>query len=340
MHLPTARDHAAAVSITALMSPHRGMGEDGMDLLKRAVEAIDINSPLIADYQTWINLLRAIKAACGGDEASSPRLSCRGWRATPTTLRRVWSGWRSGGRASATASLAPRMCSAWPQHSVLQKEITAPLMPSPTDQLNPLLLQLLNLTPEEMALRWEELYRLPEAHWLQTIPTKPFPTLPPAVFQLSTYSEDRGWVKLESGVWVQNPTISVQSVTSAPNRSALPIARKRGGADRLSAQQRPQAWSVERTMRHHPAFFARKEDFDADPWLLDTPGGIWDMRTGTLSAHGPLMRMQTAVTPDMFAYGHYDTACPQWMAYLDFVADGRPEGSRSCSDGAAITLSA
>ena len=49
------------------------------------------------------------------------------------------------------------------------------------------------------------------------------------------------------------------------------------------------------------------------------------MRTGTLSAHGPLMRMQTAVTPDMFAYGHYDTACPQWMAYLDFVADGRPE---------------
>ena len=68
MQLPTGRDNATAVSISSLMSPHLVTGDDGMELLKRAVEAIDINADVIKGYGEWINLLRAIKAACGGDQ--------------------------------------------------------------------------------------------------------------------------------------------------------------------------------------------------------------------------------------------------------------------------------
>jgi hypothetical protein len=67
LSLPTTSDRAAAVSITLLNSPHYAGGEGGQELLKRAVEAIDINAPALEGYNDWVNLLRAIKAACGGD---------------------------------------------------------------------------------------------------------------------------------------------------------------------------------------------------------------------------------------------------------------------------------
>ena len=76
-------------------------------------------------------------------------------------------------------------------------------------------------------------------------------------------------------------------------------------------------------MRHHPSFVAKREEFDADPWLLNTPAGVWDPRTGTMQDHGALMCMQTLVTPSVAAYKNYDNECPGWTAYLRFVADGR-----------------
>ena len=32
---------------------------------------------------------------------------------------------------------------------------------------------------------------------------------------------------------------------------------------------------------------ATTEQWDADPWLLNTPGGVVDLRTGQLRAHAP-----------------------------------------------------
>ncbi len=59
-------DRADAVSIDDLMSPH--VAED-REMLARAIAKIDINAPALSDYDSWINLLRAIKAACVGDHA-------------------------------------------------------------------------------------------------------------------------------------------------------------------------------------------------------------------------------------------------------------------------------
>ena len=46
------------------MSPHLASDKA---LLARAIEAIDINDPRLADYETWCALFRAMWAACGGD---------------------------------------------------------------------------------------------------------------------------------------------------------------------------------------------------------------------------------------------------------------------------------
>lgn len=42
---------------------------------------------------------------------------------------------------------------------------------------------------------------------------------------------------------------------------------------------------VERLLRHDQVIAALPEDFDADPWLLNTQGGIVDLRTGDMRPH-------------------------------------------------------
>ncbi|MBV9203776.1 MAG: hypothetical protein JOY83_29385, partial [Alphaproteobacteria bacterium] len=62
LSLPTASDLAAAVRIDDLMSPH--LAKD-MDLLAKSIWAIDLDDDRI-EYDAFINILRAICAACGG----------------------------------------------------------------------------------------------------------------------------------------------------------------------------------------------------------------------------------------------------------------------------------
>ena len=51
--------------------------------------------------------------------------------------------------------------------------------------------------------------------------------------------------------------------------------------------------------RSNPEQVATVAQWDADPWLLGTPGGTVDLRTGTLRPARPLdyITKQTAVTP-------------------------------------------
>jgi hypothetical protein len=65
LSLPTGGPRAAAIKIGEPTSPH--LASD-MDLLARAVRAIDLNDRRLDDYLTWIALLIAVKAACGGSQ--------------------------------------------------------------------------------------------------------------------------------------------------------------------------------------------------------------------------------------------------------------------------------
>jgi len=70
---------------------------------------------------------------------------------------------------------------------------------------------------------------------------------------------------------------------------------------------------IARSDRHHAR---RAEDFDADPWSLNTPAGVVDLRTGETRKHrrDDLHTKVTAVAPG--------GPCPRWLRFLLQISQG------------------
>jgi putative DNA primase/helicase len=77
--------------------------------------------------------------------------------------------------------------------------------------------------------------------------------------------------------------------------------------------------AVERLAKTDRRLAATKDQWDADPWLLNTPGGVVDLHTGQMRAHRPedYMTKQTAVSPG--------GDCPQWKKFMSEVTAGDVE---------------
>jgi putative DNA primase/helicase len=116
-----------------------------------------------------------------------------------------------------------------------------------------------------------------------------------------------------------------------PSRTGTAFQRARELARALSANEPAKARyiinkttfaaGVERFARSDPAFAVTMGDWDADPWLLGTPDGTVDLRTGRLRTADPVERITkaTAVAPS----DHPD--CPRWLAFLDETTGGDAE---------------
>lgn len=72
-------------------------------------------------------------------------------------------------------------------------------------------------------------------------------------------------------------------------------------------------YAVERLARADPRHARRADDFDADPWELNTPGGVVDLRSGQMRPHSTddLHTKCTAVAPS--------GDCPRFLAFLDQI---------------------
>jgi putative DNA primase/helicase len=77
--------------------------------------------------------------------------------------------------------------------------------------------------------------------------------------------------------------------------------------------------AVERLATADQRLAATTDQWDADPWLLNTPGGVIDLRSGEISPHQPTdyMTKMTAVEP----HG----ACPLWREFLNRIFAGDAE---------------
>ena len=77
--------------------------------------------------------------------------------------------------------------------------------------------------------------------------------------------------------------------------------------------------AIEKLARADRRHAATVEQWDVDPWLLNTPGGIVDLRTGNMLPHDPKRYMTkiTAVAPD--------GDCPLWLTFLDRITAGDTE---------------
>ncbi|MBO1323593.1 hypothetical protein K2X14_00290 [Acetobacter sp. TBRC 12305] len=77
---------------------------------------------------------------------------------------------------------------------------------------------------------------------------------------------------------------------------------------------------VERFARADPAHAVMPEDWDRDPYLLATPGGTVNLRTGDLLPADPaaMMTRLTAVAPER-------APCPRWEQFLHETTNGDAE---------------
>lgn len=77
--------------------------------------------------------------------------------------------------------------------------------------------------------------------------------------------------------------------------------------------------ATERLARYDPAHSSGAETWDADPWLLNTTGGILDLRSGRSNEHDReayMTKLATAAPRGI---------CPNWERFLDDVTGGDKE---------------
>ncbi len=80
--------------------------------------------------------------------------------------------------------------------------------------------------------------------------------------------------------------------------------------------------AVERLARADRRLAATVDQWDRDPMLLSTPGGVVDLRSGEIRQARPddYLTKITAVAPDVG-----EDACPLWLAFLDRIFAGDQE---------------
>jgi putative DNA primase/helicase len=74
--------------------------------------------------------------------------------------------------------------------------------------------------------------------------------------------------------------------------------------------------SVLHLAKSDPRFVIGMDQFDADPWLLNTPTGTVDLKTGQLREH----RREDCITKSTAVSLGGD--CPRWCAFIKQVTGG------------------
>jgi len=121
------------------------------------------------------------------------------------------------------------------------------------------------------------------------------------------------WFLWDGMVWKHDDTLRVRDIARRTCRSyavnAPPSVQK-------SVTSAKTIMAVERLAQADRKHAATVHQWDADPWLLNTPGGIVDLRTGETSPHDPARHMTkiTTVSPG--------GECPMWLAFLNRIMSG------------------
>lgn len=126
------------------------------------------------------------------------------------------------------------------------------------------------------------------------------------------------WLNWDGRRWVRDETLGILTMTRAicrwtANRREFTPGLARG----ISSAKTVHA--VVNLARGDPRIAAGHEEWDADPWLFNTPGGIVDLRTGICGPHDPARRMMqlSGAAP----HGEY----PVWRQFLHETTGGNQD---------------
>jgi P4 family phage/plasmid primase-like protien len=131
---------------------------------------------------------------------------------------------------------------------------------------------------------------------------------------VAQWGQWRGW---NGKLWELDTTLAAYDHVKKICREAANSAEKPAQKQELASAKT--AAAVERLARSDRRMAITVEQFNSDPWLLNTDNGVVDLRTGKLCQHAPEFCMTKITTAP--AAGE----CPRWMAFLERVTDGNAE---------------
>lgn len=125
------------------------------------------------------------------------------------------------------------------------------------------------------------------------------------------------WLSWTGDHWRFDDTLHVYDQARRTCREAAAECNKPKTATAIASAKTVAA--VERLSRADRRLAATVDQWDADPWLLNTPGGVVDLRTGDMRPHRAVdyMTKITAAAPG--------GDCPRFLAFLDRIAGGDQE---------------
>ena len=125
------------------------------------------------------------------------------------------------------------------------------------------------------------------------------------------------WMEWTGAAWKPDATLRTFDRARAICRRASGEANNPKLAAAVASAKTVAA--VERLAKSDRRHAATVDQWDRDPWLLNTPGGTVDLHTGQLQPHDPThhLTQTTAVTPG--------GACPMWLKFLDRATAGDAE---------------
>ncbi|MDE2100353.1 MAG: hypothetical protein KGL39_24085 [Patescibacteria group bacterium] len=122
------------------------------------------------------------------------------------------------------------------------------------------------------------------------------------------------WLEWDGTTWRPDETMRSFDLVRAVCRHASAECNKPKAATAIASAKTVAA--VEKLAKGDRRHAATVAQWDADPWLLNTPRGVIDLRTGDLLPHEPGRHMtkSTAVVP----FGD----CPMWLKFLSTITAG------------------
>lgn len=124
------------------------------------------------------------------------------------------------------------------------------------------------------------------------------------------------WLIWDGVRWAVDKTLLSVDLARDLCRRAAYSANERAAA---ALGQARTVTAVEKLARSDRRLAADADQWDADPWLLNTPGGVVDLRTGEVEPSNPALHMTkvTGAAPG--------GDCPTWLRFLDRITGGDAE---------------
>jgi len=127
------------------------------------------------------------------------------------------------------------------------------------------------------------------------------------------------WLMWDGQRWRAEETLAATDLIRHVCRHAAVRADSSKVAAKLAASST--VGGVERLARSDRRHAATTDEWDADIWLINTPGGVVDLRTGRMRPHDRADRM-TKIASATLVPG---SSCPTWLRFLDQVTGGDAE---------------